>query len=142
MSSHIDELLNYIRGSKDILEGKCEGACVTNALLNLDAMEAIVKSLRDSPRERDGGNHSGDLEYHVETQAGELYVYGDIEDAGRAAFLAALVRGEADVDVVVWSEEGARAYGGDDAVEQYREDPEASVFERLEVRVNNQGRVP
>jgi hypothetical protein len=34
------------------------------------------------------------------------------------------------IDVVIWSPEGASAYGGDDAVDTYNEDPEASVFER------------
>lgn len=38
------------------------------------------------------------------------------------------------VDVLVWTEAGARWYGGDDAIERYREDPEASVFERIEER--------
>lgn len=32
--------------------------------------------------------------------------------------------------------------GGDDAVERYNEDPEASVFERFEINVNAVGRVP
>lgn len=142
MDRRIKDLLDYIQGSKDILEGKCEGACVTNALLNLDAMETIVKSLRDSPRERSTGNHTGDLEYHVDCVGGEVSVFGSFEEAGAAAVVRAAHTGESTIDVVVWSEEGARAYGGDDAVEQYLEDPEASVFERLEVRVNNQGRVP
>ncbi len=31
--------------------------------------------------------------------------------------------------------------GGEDAVERYLEDPDASVFERYEIRVNNVGRV-
>ena len=37
---------------------------------------------------------------------------------------------EVQVDVLCWSEEGALAYGGDDALESYREDPDCSVLER------------
>lgn len=46
------------------------------------------------------------------------------------------------LDVLVWSRAGARWWGGEHGVERYKEDPEASVFERLLVRVDNQGRVP
>lgn len=34
------------------------------------------------------------------------------------------------IDVCIWSKEGAYAYGGDDAVDMYKIDPYASVFER------------
>lgn len=142
MEQRIKELLNYIQGSKDILEGKCEGACVTNALLNLDAMEGLVKELRDSPREQPDDSYSGDLEYHVDSVDGEVSIFENFDDAGAAAIVRAAHCGEATIDVVVWSEEGARKFGGDDAVEQYHEDPDASVFERLQVKVNNWGRVP
>jgi len=142
MDQRIKELLNYIQGSKDILEGKCAGACVTNALLNLDAMETLVKELRDSPREQPDDSYSGDLEYHVDTMNDGVSIFENFDDAAVAAMTIAATRGESQIDVVVWSEDGARKFGGDDAVEQYHEDPEASVFERLQVRVNNQGRVP
>lgn len=51
------------------------------------------------------------------------------------------------IDVCIWSEEGAHWYGGDDAVTQYQEDPEASVFERWIRREPGglfecQGRIP
>lgn len=46
-------------------------------------------------------------------------------------------------DIIVYSEAGARFVGGSDAVERYREDPDASVFERYQIRgANLQGRVP
>jgi len=51
-------------------------------------------------------------------------------------------RPRVNLDVLVWNEEGAEWYGGDDAVERYREDPEASVFERFEIKVNPVGMVP
>lgn len=56
-----------------------------------------------------------------------------------------LVLGGRDVtfDILVYSEAGAKFVGGDDAVKQYREDPDASVFERYVIRgANAQGRVP
>jgi len=37
------------------------------------------------------------------------------------------------IDVCVYSEAGADFHGGDDAVKSYREDPDASVHERIEV---------
>lgn len=47
------------------------------------------------------------------------------------------------LDILVHSEAGARWVGGDDAVKRYREDPDASVFERYQIRgANFQGRVP
>jgi len=45
------------------------------------------------------------------------------------------------LDVCIWSEEGAKFYGGDDGVEQYRLDPEASVFDRFEININYVGMV-
>jgi hypothetical protein len=46
-----------------------------------------------------------------------------------------------DIDVNFYSERGARAFGGDDAVESYREDPEASASDRVVVKVEYVGRV-
>lgn len=45
------------------------------------------------------------------------------------------------VDVLAWTEGAARFWGGDAAVESYREDPEASVTERITIRANVVGRV-
>lgn len=45
------------------------------------------------------------------------------------------------LDVVAWSEDGARAFGGDDAVAVYREDPDASVHDRIMVTAASQGRI-
>jgi hypothetical protein len=46
------------------------------------------------------------------------------------------------IDVLIYSEEGAAAYGGDWAVDEYLEDPEASVFERWAIDLENLGRIP
>jgi hypothetical protein len=49
---------------------------------------------------------------------------------------------EAVVDVLVHSRAGARHWLGDYGVEQYDEDPEASVFQRISIRVEDKGRIP
>ena len=46
------------------------------------------------------------------------------------------------LDICIWSEEGAKFHGGDDAVEQYRVDPDAAVFCRYEIKANCAGMVP
>ena len=46
------------------------------------------------------------------------------------------------IDVVVWSRAGAKWWAGDEGVEQYKDDPEASVFERIVVQAQSQGRIP
>jgi len=63
-------------------------------------------------------------------------------DAAGYALSLATARGGATLDVIVHSEAGARWIGGSAGVDQYREDPDASVYERLEIRANSQGRVP
>ena len=62
------------------------------------------------------------------------------EAAGRAVTLAAM-EGPTHLDVLVYSKAGARAWGDDDAVEEYLADPEASVHERFVVKVDAQGRI-
>jgi hypothetical protein len=79
-----------------------------------------------------------DLEYAV----GAVYT----RDAALAIVLAietALGAGDgaAVLDVIVWSEAGARAYGGDAAAAVYAEDPDASVHDRIVITAISQGRV-
>jgi len=83
-----------------------------------------------------------DVEYAVEDGGGHQRTFHDFDEAAGFALTMAVSRGETDLDVLIWSEEGAEWYGGSDAVEQYNEDPEASVFERFEIHVNAVGRVP
>ena len=83
-----------------------------------------------------------DVEYAVDDASGQERIFKDPKEAQVFAFGIAVARGEANLDVLVWSEGGALSYGGSDAVESYREDPEASVFERFEIRINCAGRVP
>lgn len=83
-----------------------------------------------------------DVEFAVDVN-GQEKTFGTFKEAAEAAVQEAISHGETvNLDVLVWSEAGAEAWGGDDAVEQYEEDPEASVFERFEVSVNAVGRVP
>jgi hypothetical protein len=103
---------------------------------NADTIQ-IDETLADAERRVGLFDAAPDVEYHVATT-----VTGDPDAAMVAAMTRAMARGDVVLDVVVWSEDGARAYGGDDAVDRYREDPEASVFERFEIRVNAVGRVP
>ena len=85
-----------------------------------------------------------DVDFHVEPE-GEGQDTTVFENFGKAAehALSLSLSGRAvTLDVVIWSNEGAREYGGDDAVERYLEDPDASVFERYEISANCLGRVP
>lgn len=77
----------------------------------------------------------------VEYQVGNKY-FKTFDEACGQAVSQAMSGGSADLDVLVSSEAGAKALMGDAGVEQYREDPEASVFTRLEIKVNDAGRIP
>lgn len=84
-----------------------------------------------------------DVEYEVDDSTGNPRNFKTFEEA--AAFALGLaISGSPDVnlDVLIHSTWGAKFYGGEDAVAQYKEDPEASVFERFNITVNNAGRVP
>ena len=86
-----------------------------------------------------------DLEYHVNLEGSKSRIFNSFNDAAGFVLARAGSTGAADatIDVICWSKAGARAYGGDDAVARYKEDPDASVFERLEVsvKINNAGRI-
>jgi len=83
-----------------------------------------------------------DVEYAVDDAGGNERTFKTFDEAAGFAISIATARGESKLDVLIWGKSGARFYGGDDAVEQYEEDPDASVFERYEIRVNAVGRVP
>lgn len=83
------------------------------------------------------------VEFEVGSPGGDSNAtYHTADEALAAAAMAAISHGESVLDVLIWSEGGARWYGGDAAVEQYREDPDASVFERVEFKANLVGQVP
>jgi hypothetical protein len=83
-----------------------------------------------------------DLEFAVDDASGKQHTFKHWDQAAGFAVSVAASTGQSAIDVLTWSRAGARFYGGHEAVEQYNEDPEASVFERIEVRVNLVGRVP
>jgi hypothetical protein len=87
------------------------------------------------------GEAHPEVEYVVEAERAER-AYGTFDEALIYAFSVAMSAGKARIDVLVYGEEGADAFGGSEAVEEYREDPEASVFRRFEVEVKDLGRVP
>lgn len=83
-----------------------------------------------------------DVDYAVDDASGKEHTFKTFDEAASYALSVAISTGSAKLDVLIYSTWGAKFYGGDDAVEQYKEDPEASVFERFEISVNNVGRVP
>ena len=91
-----------------------------------------------------------DVEYMVERgidrgpgqRASDPRYFKNGKEALAAAAETAISTGESTLGVLVHSKAGAKFYGGDDAVERYREDPEASVFDQYEFKVNAVGMVP
>lgn len=79
-----------------------------------------------------------DVSFEIEEEWGG---YNSKEEAFARACVLAASRGKVILDVVVFSEAGARWWGGEDSVESYRQDPDCSVLERLEITVNNLGRI-
>lgn len=77
------------------------------------------------------------IEYHVQDK-----VFTDVAEGAAYAVVMSIRHGQpVNLDIVVYNEEDAQRYGGDDAVEKYREDPDASVFERFTVKAESVGRV-
>ena len=81
-----------------------------------------------------------DVEFHIDHRTGTK-IFKTFAEAANFAVLHALAGSDVDIDVVVWSQAGAKWLSGADGVAQYREDPEASVFERVRVRAWSLGRV-
>jgi len=82
------------------------------------------------------------VEYHVDMPNGSTRICNDAQQAQLLAVSIAMTGRTATIDVVCWTEEDAKAYGGDDAVKRYRDDPDASVFDRIEIRAESKGMVP
>jgi hypothetical protein len=83
------------------------------------------------------------VDFAVDDASGNERIFKTFDEAaGFATSLSASTGAPWNVDVLVWDEGGADWYGGDDAVEMYLEDPEASVFERIVIRADSAGRVP
>ncbi len=82
-----------------------------------------------------------DVTYSIDDCSGNERCFDDPKEAQAFALSVAMSRGDSVLNVLVHSECGAMAFGGDDAVESYREDPDCSVFERYEISVNCAGRI-
>ena len=83
------------------------------------------------------------LEFHVEpVRGGRADVFYTFDEACSRAVGTAVSTGQSmHIDVVIYEKSAAKAWGGDDAVEQYKDDPEASVFERIVVKAESKGKV-
>ena len=82
-----------------------------------------------------------DIEFAVDDASGRQRTFKTWDEAaGFATSLAASGR-DVNLDVLAYSRAGARAFMGDEGAEMYDEDPDASVFERLQITVNPRGRV-
>ena len=81
------------------------------------------------------------VDFAINDASGQERIFKTWDEAAGFALSLACSGRNVNLDVLVYGESGARFWGGDDALEQYREDPEASVFERIEIRANPMGRV-
>lgn len=78
----------------------------------------------------------------VEFAVGDRY-FKTIDEATVQAVGMSLSNGDTIfIDILVHGPQGAKWFAGDDGVEQYMDDPEASVFERIAVKAESYGRVP
>jgi hypothetical protein len=82
-----------------------------------------------------------DVEYAVEDGGGQERIFKTADEAAGFAVSLAMSGRTVYIDVLIYSRAGARFYGDDHAVEQYDEDPEASVSDRIQVKAESLGRV-
>lgn len=82
-----------------------------------------------------------DVEFHIFEVGSDDNIQRRWDKACEAALSHAYRTGQATIDVVILSEDGARFWGGDNAADHWLEDPDNSVFERLEIKLNNCGRI-
>lgn len=82
-----------------------------------------------------------DVDFAVDDAGGNERIFKTWDEAAAFAVAIAASRGHANLDVLIHSRAGAKWYGGDEAVAQYKDDPDASVSDRLEITVNPVGRV-
>ncbi len=96
---------------------------------------------RARPRGAAATTHK-EVEFAVSDNRGEEHIFKTFEEAiAFAGHLALTSTVRIDLDVLVYGRDGATWWGGTDGAEDYDEDPEASVFDRLHVKVTSQGRV-
>jgi hypothetical protein len=95
----------------------------------------------DNPSDDEGDAHP-DVEFHVDKADGSTKIFRNFDKAaGLAVALAASTGRKAQILTIIWSREGAESYAGDWGAEQYDEDPDASIFQLIEVEAEDQGRI-
>lgn len=83
-----------------------------------------------------------DVEFSVDDAGGKERIFKTFDEAaGFAVAIAGSTGKTVNLDVLIYSKAGARAWGGDDAVEEYESDPDASVSERIEITAQSVGRI-
>lgn len=83
-----------------------------------------------------------DLEFAVNDAGGRQRIFSTFEEAaGFAVSIAASNGSEVNIDVLCGSKQAAKKWGGDGMVEQYEEDPDASVTDRVTIRAEHVGRI-
>lgn len=84
-----------------------------------------------------------DLEFAVTDAGGQQKTFKHVKDAILlAANVSMMTERPCHVDVLTWSRGAARHWAGDEGAESYDDDPDASVFERLEIQFKSLGKVP
>jgi hypothetical protein len=85
--------------------------------------------------------HKG-VDFAVDDASGKQRIFNTFDEAcGFAVSLSASTGKKWHVDVLIYSAAGARWWGGDDAVEDYEDDPDASVSDRIVIAADAQGRI-
>lgn len=82
-----------------------------------------------------------DVEFSVDDASGGERIFKTFDEAaGFAVALAASGR-KSSINILVYSRSGAKWLAGDEGVAEYEEDPDASVFRRIVIKADDQGRV-
>jgi hypothetical protein len=101
---------------------------------------AVPRNAAPATRRARRRRHPG-VEFAVDGADGQ-HVFKTFDEAAAFAVGVAASNGRrTNLDVLVYSPAGAKWWRGDDGVADYKDDPEASVFERIVVRADSEGRV-
>jgi hypothetical protein len=71
------------------------------------------------------------VEFHVNDMSGKARVFKKFDEAASFAVSVAVAGRTVNLDVCIWSEKGARWWGGPDAVRDYKEDSEMNCAEMV-----------
>lgn len=83
-----------------------------------------------------------DLEFAVDDASGRERIFPTFDEAAAFAVSLSVSTGrKVNIDVLAFSRKAAAAWSGSYGEEQYDEDPDASVHDRIEIRANDVGRV-